>query len=174
MNKTFTVGAVALLLSGCASIFQGATQPITISSMPESANVTVVNRAGQKIHTGVTPVTLTLHRGAGYFRPEIYRITMQKEGYASREIVISGTVNGWYFGNILFGGLIGMIAVDPATGAMYSLPPNVSGTLEPAPSGAAAPQAAGAPQPDAALTIVSTESLAAEVMQQARLLTVAE
>jgi len=30
-------------------------------------------------------------------------------------------VNGWYFGNILLGGLIGMLIVDPATGAMYRL-----------------------------------------------------
>ena len=30
-------------------------------------------------------------------------------------------VEGWYWGNILFGGLIGMIIVDPATGAMYKL-----------------------------------------------------
>ena len=37
-------------------------------------------------------------------------------------------MNGWYFGNILFGGLIGMIAVDPATGAMYTLQPKAVDT----------------------------------------------
>jgi hypothetical protein len=35
------------------------------------------------------------------------------------------TIDGWYFGNILFGGLIGMLIVDPLTGAMYCLPTEV-------------------------------------------------
>ncbi len=30
-------------------------------------------------------------------------------------------VDGWYWGNIVFGGLIGWLIVDPATGAMYKL-----------------------------------------------------
>lgn len=28
-------------------------------------------------------------------------------------------MNGWYFGNLLLGGAIGMLIVDPITGAMY-------------------------------------------------------
>lgn len=30
-------------------------------------------------------------------------------------------LNGWYFGNIIFGGAIGMLVVDPATGAMWKI-----------------------------------------------------
>ena len=41
-----------------------------------------------------------------------------------------GAVIGWYFGNIIFGGLIGLLAVEPATGARYTLKPDaVEGTL---------------------------------------------
>jgi hypothetical protein len=36
---------------------------------------------------------------------------------------ITKTVNGWVFGNILIGGLIG-IAIDAATGSMFSLRPS--------------------------------------------------
>jgi hypothetical protein len=44
---------------------------------------------------------------------------------------VEGQVNGWYFGNIIFGGLIGLLAVDPATGAMYTLQPRqVETTLD--------------------------------------------
>lgn len=32
-------------------------------------------------------------------------------------------LSGWYFGNLVFGGLIGMLIVDPLTGAMYNLKP---------------------------------------------------
>jgi hypothetical protein len=57
--------------------------------------------------------------------------------------------------------LIGMLAVDPVTGAMYAFPDNVSAQLE-----KDAPKAA---QGDGSLTIVSTQSLSPEVMKQARL-----
>jgi hypothetical protein len=30
-------------------------------------------------------------------------------------------LNGWYAGNILIGGIVGLLIVDPATGAMYKL-----------------------------------------------------
>lgn len=32
-------------------------------------------------------------------------------------------MNGWYIGNLLFGGIIGLLIVDPATGAMWTLIP---------------------------------------------------
>jgi len=31
-------------------------------------------------------------------------------------------LSGWYWGNILFGGLIGVLIVDPITGKMWKLP----------------------------------------------------
>ncbi|HEY5968354.1 MAG TPA: hypothetical protein VIU35_10260, partial [Chitinophagaceae bacterium] len=38
-----------------------------------------------------------------------------------RKINVECKLNGWYFGNLLIGGLIGLLIVDPATGAMYRL-----------------------------------------------------
>lgn len=43
-------------------------------------------------------------------------------------------MDGWYIGNLLFGGLIGMLIVDPATGAMYKLDDSVYATLPVNPS----------------------------------------
>ena len=64
MKKSlFVAGAAALMLSGCASIFNGKTQEVTVSSVPEGAIASVTNGAGDQIHTGATPVTLTLNRG---------------------------------------------------------------------------------------------------------------
>ena len=34
---------------------------------------------------------------------------------------VSSSLNGWYWGNILVGGLIGMLIVDPISGAMYEI-----------------------------------------------------
>jgi len=38
-------------------------------------------------------------------------------------------MSGWYWGNILIGGLIGMLVVDPLTGAMYKLPDGANANL---------------------------------------------
>ncbi|PKO87604.1 MAG: hypothetical protein CVU18_10205 [Betaproteobacteria bacterium HGW-Betaproteobacteria-12] len=123
MKKAILAGAVILALTGCATIMEGSTQPLSITSIPDGATVSVTNRAGEKIHTGVSPFTVVLNRGAGYFKPEIYTIKYQKEGFETKEVVVSAQVNGWYVGNILFGGIIiGMLIVDPNTSAMYSLP----------------------------------------------------
>ncbi len=66
-----------------------------------------------------------------YFKAERYTVHIAKDGYHTRDITVEGAVNGWYFGNIIFGGLIGLLAVDPATGAMYTLKPKaVETTLD--------------------------------------------
>jgi len=54
-----------------------------------------------------------------------------------------------------------MVGVDPATGAMYSLPDTVNGNLEPVPA-AAAPA-----QTSQVLTIVSTDTLTAAQLARA-------
>lgn len=81
--------------------------------------------------TGVTPDQVTLNASAGFFDGETYQVAYRKEGFADKQSTIESTVDGWYWVNILFGGLIGMLIVDPATGAMYKLPENASATLTP-------------------------------------------
>jgi hypothetical protein len=70
------------------------------------------------------PANLVLNRRHGYFEGENYKMVFELSGYYPYEMHIKSTVDGWYFGNILFGGLIGLLIVDPATGAMYKLSPN--------------------------------------------------
>ncbi|MBI5254911.1 MAG: hypothetical protein HY855_00315 [Burkholderiales bacterium] len=151
MKQALAAAAVALAVSGCASIFNGQVQTVTIQSVPDAATISVTNRAGEKVHTGSTPATLSLKRGAGYFKPETYTITFTKPGFESKQLVVTGTMSGWYIGNILFGGLIGMLAVDPVTGGMYIFPESVSGQL----AAASAPTASL----PATLQVVSLDSL---------------
>lgn len=73
------------------------------------------------MHEGITPSNITLSAGAGFFDGETYIFKLKKEGYFDNTYVLESTVDGWYFGNILFRGLIGLLVVDPATGAMFSL-----------------------------------------------------
>ncbi|MHC8411033.1 peptidase associated/transthyretin-like domain-containing protein [Pseudomonas sp. Hz4] len=127
----FTVTALAatLLTSGCASIVGDSKYPVNVSSTPSGANFTITNKAGVIVHNGSTPNTVTLPSGRGYFKGEAYTITFKKEGYADANATLETSMSGWYWGNIVFGGLIGMLVVDPLTGAMYKLPEGAAGNL---------------------------------------------
>jgi hypothetical protein len=69
-----------------------------------------------------------LNRGAGYFKPQSYTITVAKPGYEARTINLRHTMSGWYFANVVIGGALGMLIIDPLTGAMYRLSPNAVNT----------------------------------------------
>jgi len=130
--RTILACAVAALAtSGCATIVARSSQELTITSVPEGAVVKINNKSGAAVHSGNTPRTVSLKKGRGYFKPERYTIHVAKDGYRTSDITVQGEVNGWYFGNVIFGGLIGLLAVDPATGAMYTLKPKeISTTLD--------------------------------------------
>ncbi|WP_338877195.1 hypothetical protein WBJ53_16280 [Spirosoma sp. SC4-14] len=65
---------------------------------------------------GITPMVVKL------LRKDTQAIKVEMEGYNPYEIVLTRKVDGWIAGNIIFGGLIGLI-VDAADGAMYKLSP---------------------------------------------------
>ncbi|WP_163831405.1 hypothetical protein [Spartinivicinus ruber] len=110
-----------LLTTGCASIVSDSTYPVNITSIPENAAFTITNELGETVHTGTTPETVELASGDGYFSSSAYTIAFAKEGYQQQSIMITSTLDGWYFGNLFLGGLIGMVIVDPLTGAMFKL-----------------------------------------------------
>ncbi len=131
LKSVFTVLfiIVAFLVAGCASIVSKSSYPVVISSSPNQADFVITNKQGMEVHSGKTPSTVSLKSGSGFFSGERYNIIFKKDGYSSNSATISSSMDGWYIGNILFGGLIGILIVDPATGAMWKLPPNVSATM---------------------------------------------
>ena len=50
-------------------------------------------------------------------------LVIRKEGYKEFSTTMSTTLNGWFFGNIVLGGLPGS-TTDAATGAMHEYAPN--------------------------------------------------
>jgi hypothetical protein len=124
--KQLALLTLPLFITGCATIFESGAKPVTIESSVPAANFTVTNRAGHVVHSGVTPQRITLNNGAGYFKKEEYSIKMHKDGYEDANGTLAPNVAGWYYGNLLAGGLIGMLIVDPNTGAMYKLPDEYS------------------------------------------------
>ena len=108
-------------LSSCASIVSKTNWPVSIDSKPEGVHVSIINKRGNEVFTGKTPVVTKLKSGSGFFTKESYTVVMTYNGIEKRTINLECSVNGWYFGNLFIGGLIGMLIVDPATGAMYKL-----------------------------------------------------
>lgn len=129
--RIILVVVLAAMVTGCASIVSKSDWPVSITSSPDGADFNVTNKNGTKVHSGRTPAILVLSSKAGYFSGETYTIKYKKEGYKEIEETVDTELNGWYLGNIIFGGvIIGMLIVDPLTGAMWRLPEYVSGSLE--------------------------------------------
>lgn len=118
---SITTVLAAVVLGGCASIINGSTQEVAFTSQLSQATITI-----DGVERGATPVSVELARG------ERHTVVMALEGYETEEIALEQRVNGWVWGNILIGGLIGLV-VDASTGAMYRIDPETLRTrLEPA------------------------------------------
>lgn len=111
----------SLLLSSCATIVSKSSYPVTIDTKPSGANVSITDKKGKEIYKGTSPSVVKLKAGAGFFSRAEYQVKLSSLGYDEKIIPVSFKMNGWYFGNIVFGGLIGMLIVDPASGAMWKI-----------------------------------------------------
>lgn len=111
---------IVMLQTGCASIFNGSDQTLTITSNPSEANFVLIDRENVVREKGVTPKTVTLPRKGGYFKGADFTIKLSKAGYLTHEAEMEMSVSAWYWGNIIFGGVIGMVIVDPLTGGMFT------------------------------------------------------
>lgn len=110
-----------LALSACASIVSQSDETFTLSSTPDNASFTIADENGTNVYSGTTPITVTLPKSGGYFNGRDYTITFEREGYRPYRTTVSSGPSGWYLaGNLVFGGLIGWLIVDPATGAMWT------------------------------------------------------
>lgn len=118
------VGSIALL-SGCASIVHGGSRTITVNTQPAGAKATITKSGTtDTVHSGVTPFTVSLHPRRGYFKGQSYSVRFELAGYRTETVELRSEMSGWYWGNFVFGGLLGMLVVDPLTGAMWNLSPD--------------------------------------------------
>ena len=107
----FAVIVFYCCLTNCATIIHGSKQNVVIVSEPRIANIQI-----DGIDAGRTPLVVKLSRRNKHF------VKIDLDGYTPYEITLHRNISGWFFGNILLGGIVG-IAVDAATGAIYNLSP---------------------------------------------------
>jgi len=130
MKNSFTIillVGVVIIVGSCATIVKGGDQDIPIKSDPSGAAIRILDSHNMEVWSSHTPATVTLEKGEGYFRGARYTLEIEKDGYEKRTISIKSSLNGgWYIaGNLLLGGLLGWLIVDPLTGAMWTLEPDI-------------------------------------------------
>ena len=109
------------LFSSCASILSKSTYPLSINSNPNNAKISITDKKGKEIYLGNTPATVRLQAGAGFFSRAEYQVKFSSPGYDEKIVPITFKLDGWYFGNLFLGGVLGMLIIDPATGAMWKI-----------------------------------------------------
>ncbi len=110
---------LTLALTGCAAIIDGTQQPLNIETTPvKGAECTLRNDKGSWT-LNETPGQITVHRAYESLTVEC------KKGDMTGLTVAESKTKGWFWGNILFGGVIGM-AVDGFGGAGYDYPTTIT------------------------------------------------
>ena len=128
-----TVGLLSIVLSACATIMRDNSQTIPITSSTDNVDIRIADKSGKVIFEGQTPASVNLKTAAGgYFDPQEYTITASKDGFKNQTTIIDWHVSAWYWaGNLILGGLIGYLIIDPITGDMYYLDEDVHLNMTP-------------------------------------------
>lgn len=117
-----TLLAAALACStGCATIVTGGgeDQSVRVASNPKGADVYVDDQLA-----GQTPISIRLTR------KDDHVVRVEKLGYVPFERNVKSGFNGWMIGNVLFGGIVGLV-VDLVSGANPALSPtNINARLK--------------------------------------------
>jgi len=125
--KFGTLAAIAALgaaLSGCASIVEGTTQSIAVTTPPaDGAKCVLTSSEGTYYVT--TPGNVTVHKTKNDLD-----VNCRRDGFKDAHATIPSHFNGATAGNILAGGVIG-IGIDAATGANYNYPTEYAITMTP-------------------------------------------
>ena len=109
--RKLAIVLLAPVIAACATIMHGTNQEVGLSSTPTNARVTVDNKP-----MGNTPVVAKLTRKDNHI------VRFELDGYQPFEATLTRRTSGWVWGNIVFGGLIGL-AVDAISGGLYKLTP---------------------------------------------------
>jgi hypothetical protein len=117
--------AGSVFLASCASIVEGTDQTLAIKTDPTEAECTLTQEGNMVGKIDKTPGVLTLDKSK-----EDLIVECSKDGHFKEITSVSSSFEGMTFGNIIFGGIIG-VGIDAASGAMNHYPEEVTVLLTP-------------------------------------------
>ena len=118
------VGVIAI--AGCATIVKGTDQTVAVETPGiEKAECSLVDNKGTNYYVKSTPESVVVNRGDGPLT-----ITCEADGYKTTTTEFDEKFEGWTLGNIIFGGVIGVV-VDAASGAAQHYPGELLVFMEP-------------------------------------------
>ncbi|MDX2019060.1 MAG: PEGA domain-containing protein [Deltaproteobacteria bacterium] len=127
MDTKSLLAGLSLLTAGCATIFSGTSQNVTVQSTPAGARARVMID-GAVANEIATPAVVKLAKG------QKVTIEVSAEGYMPARIDLEKSINGWYWVDVFTLNLVG-IAVDLGTGAWANYDDQVFVTLTKVPVG---------------------------------------
>ena len=104
---------LAMGTSGCATILDGSSQPLTFNSSPNGARIYV-----NGMELGTTPLTMAVKRS------KTTMILAKKDGYEDQQLALQTKTNFTFWGNIISGGFVGS-TTDYFSDAMIEYSPNM-------------------------------------------------
>ncbi len=110
--------AAVTCVSGCASIVSGRYADVAIDSYPSNARVMIRDTQGRSVASLQTPGVVSLKRNRRFFLPARYTATIESPGHQPAHVPIRSTLNPWILGNMVIGGIPGIV-IDSATGAAW-------------------------------------------------------
>lgn len=159
-RASWILALCSLVFTGCASVMNGRTQVVAVSSDPPGAHVFV-----DEEHVGVTPTFVDLPR-----RERNLTLRLDKEGFGSVDVPVRRSPSGWLWGDAALAVTNGLVAgqaigdqtewahvfvqsaalwfgIDLLTGAAFERPRHVQATLQRRPE---------SPSPMSGLTVPAT------------------
>lgn len=112
VQKAILFSLVSLNCVSCATIVNGTTQKIPVSSDPIGASVFV-----DGVPVGYTPLNIELKR------KHTHLVTVSHEGYEDEAVRLEPVLSAVVAGNIIAGGFVGW-GVDAVSGSQYRLIPD--------------------------------------------------
>ena len=132
--KFVWLGLSVLALSGCATLIEGSSQSIAVTTPPtDGAKCVLTSTEGTYFVT--TPGNVQVHKTKNDIQAEC-----DHDGFAHASQTIAPHFNGATLGNVIAGGGIGIV-VDAASGADFNYPDSVAITMNPLVAPLVAPSA---------------------------------
>lgn len=126
LRAALILSATALVIAACATVLEGTTQNMTVTTLPEDASC-VLERDGNVLATVLsTPETVEVSKEGAPIR-----LVCSKPNYLDASRIVLAGFDGFTAGNLLFGGMVGVV-IDASTGAVNQYPEEVSVMLPPA------------------------------------------